>query len=159
VTAIKRMRSTWVVFICGRSTLAKKVSSTHNALFLACLACLLVGCKRGAVNRYELGFSDSIRAEFELGAGHVEHWKIDQLLRARSIGFVDGTMWSGSPSGADYTDLRVDLKLLNPTDLVNELESQNLILGNPIWFVNDVELKIARRAEQVGSALDEPEGG
>lgn len=103
------------------------------------LVCLSQGCDRRAVVPYEARFTDSLRAEFELGTGYVDHKTIDEFLRKEGIGFVDGTMWSGSPSGADYTEIRVDLNTVKPDDLIHDLLNRKLIEGDSHWFINDVE--------------------
>lgn len=51
-------------------------------------------------------------------------------------------MWSGTENGADYTDLRLDLKKVDPYDLIDELMDQKMIGGTPTWFINDAEIKI-----------------
>jgi len=104
--------------------------------------CVMVGCNPDPVETYESGFSDSVRAEFDLGTGRVDHQRIDRLLRTKKIGFIDGTLWSGSSNEADYTELRIDLKTLNPEELIDELISEKMIGGDPTWFVNDVEINI-----------------
>ena len=95
-----------------------------------------------------MDFSDSIRAEFELGTGHVEHRRIDELLRSERIGFVDGTMWSGPSKGADYTEIRVNFKSTDPGDLIRKLLDQKLIAGDTTWFVNGVEFKTSQQDEE-----------
>ena len=117
------------------------MKAPYSHLFLVFICCLLLGCDRGSVDDYESSFNDSLRAEFPLGTGRVEHQRIDEYLRMRRIGFVDGTMWSGAENGADYTGLRLDLKKVDPYDLIDELMGQKMIGGTPTWFVNDAEIK------------------
>jgi hypothetical protein len=113
--------------------------SPQIALILVGLVFLSMACDRRAAAPYEHRFTDSIRAEFELGTGYVDHQTIDGFLRQEGIGFVDGTMWSGSPSGADYTEIRVDLNTVKPDDLIRDLLNRKLIAGDPNWFLNDAE--------------------
>ena len=96
---------------------------------------------------YEQGFGDLVRAEFELGTGYVAHQKIDDYLRAERIGFVNGTMRSGSSLGADYTELAVDLTRTDANTLIAYIQSQKWMAGNPEWFVNDAHFKPTNQSE------------
>jgi hypothetical protein len=118
------------------------MKAPYSYLIPVFICCLLLGCDRESVDTYKSSFKDSLRAEFPLGTGRVEHQRIDEYLRMRRIGFVDGTMWSGTENGADYTDLRLDLKKVDPYDLIDELMDQKMIGGTPTWFINDAEIKI-----------------
>lgn len=128
------------------------MKNPSKAILIMIGASVIVGLGVWAVpiKTYESSFSDSLRADFDLGTGRVEHEQIDELLRTRRIGFVDGTMWSGAANGADYTDLRIDLNSVNSKDLIDELIRKGMIGGNPTWFVNDVKIETANQMQATG---------